>query len=390
MQSPSLPLNPSARPTDFDLGFFASTDWAFDARNGERDLHPYPARFIPEIPRAALATLRPQRVVLDPFCGAGTTLHEALKSGLEAIGVDLNPVACMISRVRTALWTAQDEALAERYVSDLEASLSRSVAVELGSSQRDIPRLSHWFADDAQELLARAIAHVSSLQGPWKDRVAVAVSGATVRLSRQDSDTRYAAVDKKITYESGKKLLVNSLKHVIEWLQANKLPGEGPNAKVYCADTRDLGFLPDESVDAAIFSPPYPNAYEYWLYHKYRMYWLGFDPIKVRSQEIGARPHYSKPNGQTASDFAREMTQVLVELARVTRPDGGMFVVVGDSQIRGKFVNNGDLLVEVANRTGYDLVAQATRSIRPSSTSFNLAHRQARTGEHILLFRRRS
>ena len=39
-------------------------------------------------------------------------------------------------------------------------------------------------------------------------------------------------------------------------------------------------------------SPPYPNAYEYWLYHKYRMYWLGMDPIAVRQQEIGARPHY--------------------------------------------------------------------------------------------------
>ena len=41
-------------------------------------------------------------------------------------------------------------------------------------------------------------------------------------------------------------------------------------------------------VGLVITSPPYPNAYEYWLYHKYRMYWLGLDPIAVKKQEIGA------------------------------------------------------------------------------------------------------
>lgn len=64
---------------DFDLDLFRATDWRFRSSSGGRDIHPYPARFIPEIPRAAIRILRQPKVVLDPFCGAGTTLHEALQ-----------------------------------------------------------------------------------------------------------------------------------------------------------------------------------------------------------------------------------------------------------------------------------------------------------------------
>jgi len=40
---------------------------------------------------------RPGDLVLDPFCGSGVTLFEALALGRNAVGYDLNPVACFIS-----------------------------------------------------------------------------------------------------------------------------------------------------------------------------------------------------------------------------------------------------------------------------------------------------
>jgi transcription elongation factor Elf1 len=38
-------------------------------------------------------------VILDPFCGSGVTIAEALKLGREGIGVDLNPMACFITEM---------------------------------------------------------------------------------------------------------------------------------------------------------------------------------------------------------------------------------------------------------------------------------------------------
>ena len=42
-------------------------------------IHPYPAKFIPEIPRRLIEAYRPAEgsVLLKPFCGSGTTLSEA-------------------------------------------------------------------------------------------------------------------------------------------------------------------------------------------------------------------------------------------------------------------------------------------------------------------------
>jgi len=38
---------------------------------------------------------------LDPFCGSGSSLVGAQKNGIDAIGIDLNPLSCLISEVKT-------------------------------------------------------------------------------------------------------------------------------------------------------------------------------------------------------------------------------------------------------------------------------------------------
>jgi len=64
------------------------------------NIHPYPAKFIPQIPSCFIETYSKKNdVVLDPFCGSGSTLLEATIRDRKAIGLDLNPIATLISRV---------------------------------------------------------------------------------------------------------------------------------------------------------------------------------------------------------------------------------------------------------------------------------------------------
>ena len=70
---------------------FASTDWNFASRTAPSPmeaLHPYPAKFVADLPRRLLDILPVPRgtAVLDPFCGSGTTLVECQRRGLPAIG----------------------------------------------------------------------------------------------------------------------------------------------------------------------------------------------------------------------------------------------------------------------------------------------------------------
>jgi len=82
-------------------------DWSFngvDTKYLTHGLHRYPARMIPQIPRALFNTwtdkgvLSPGDTVFDPFAGSGTTAVEARLHGMNAIATDINPFACLLSR----------------------------------------------------------------------------------------------------------------------------------------------------------------------------------------------------------------------------------------------------------------------------------------------------
>ena len=372
---------------------FASADWTLGSETRSvGEFHPYPARYIPALPAQALDLLDVRSgVVLDPFCGSGTTLAVARTRGLRSIGVDINPIACLISRVRTSRWVEGDADQLATHLSGLRAAAASSHTV--GEEFADIPRLDHWFPDYAQVALSGAVRYVRSMaeEDPWRDRVASAISAATVRVSRQDSDTRYAAIDKVGDQTSVADALVRSLAKAGAWLKRNT-PAYAPlsPAIVLNQDARDLSPVEDESVSAACFSPPYPNAYEYWLYHKYRMYWLGFDAISVRKSEIGARPHYSKKNGLTEHDFAKQMTEILHEVHRVMRAGSRAVVVIGDSVIGGRKIDNGELICDVGSTTGFATEFAGVREIATGKSSFNRAHSRGRRSEHILVLRRNS
>jgi site-specific DNA-methyltransferase (cytosine-N4-specific) len=73
-------------------------DWDFVDRLAPSTLegvHPYPAKFIGDIPRSLIRTIGvpANTVVFDPFCGSGATLVESQRLGYEAVGIDLNPIA---------------------------------------------------------------------------------------------------------------------------------------------------------------------------------------------------------------------------------------------------------------------------------------------------------
>jgi hypothetical protein len=61
---------------------------------------PYFAMFPEQFVQRQLAWSRPKDLVMDPFCGRGTTIFEALLRDREAIGCDTNPVAVCISRAK--------------------------------------------------------------------------------------------------------------------------------------------------------------------------------------------------------------------------------------------------------------------------------------------------
>ena len=73
-------------------------------------LHPYKGKFIPQLVEYFLDSntddykdevyFEPGDIILDPFCGSGTTLIQANELGMDALGVDISVFNSMISNIK--------------------------------------------------------------------------------------------------------------------------------------------------------------------------------------------------------------------------------------------------------------------------------------------------
>src|ERR687885_1253072 len=79
-------------------------DWELEeayTRYTTHGYHPYSAKYIPQIPNYLISNFSKKNdLILDNFMGSGTTLVESKILGRNAIGVDINPLACLISKVK--------------------------------------------------------------------------------------------------------------------------------------------------------------------------------------------------------------------------------------------------------------------------------------------------
>ncbi len=80
-------------------------DWDFadaDTKTHTHGYHVYPAMMIPQVARRLIRSYGGgAQLLLDPFCGSGTSLVEARLAGLDAVGIDLNPFAVLLARAKT-------------------------------------------------------------------------------------------------------------------------------------------------------------------------------------------------------------------------------------------------------------------------------------------------
>src|ERR1700751_4687167 len=89
-------------------------------------LHPYHGKFIPQLVEALLDRYFARGDhVLDPFAGSGTTLVQALESGLDPTGVDIAALNCLLMRGQTAPYDLPELGDERRDVSERPESLPR-------------------------------------------------------------------------------------------------------------------------------------------------------------------------------------------------------------------------------------------------------------------------
>ena len=377
-----------------------SVDWDFaDAPQSSaiHSLHPYPAKFIPEIPSALIAELSVEgETVADIFCGSGTTLVEALGAGRRAIGIDANPLACLIARAKTcrlvpSIRVALDDTIQRAQQLETRVGSLPLFQQKFSSSHfRPDPKVAEfWFEPFVVEELAELRSYCLALLEPARSVALTAFSSIIVTVSKQDSDTRYVRRDKTIKPGDTCRKFIRSLQQALAAHDALQARHKSQDCAII--DGNVLMEPVTTTFDLLVCSPPYPNAYSYHLYHMTRLLWLEMDHGSFKKQEIGSHRKYSSRGraAATAATFEEEFSTIMGWTARHLRPYRYACFVVGDSTIRGERINNGDILARVGAAHGLVEVARMKRRLRDTRKAFNPVIGKIKTEDILILQRQR-
>lgn len=379
-------------------------EWDFaEAKTGylTHRLHPYPAKFIPQIPNALIQELSSVgETIADIFCGSGTTLLEALQLKRNAVGLDANPLAALISKAKTTPMSNDDFQHLATHRQECEALLHAAETLTEDLFHRGHRFTStkwrphsevceFWFLPHVVEELAELRSLIDLLPSIKARRLCTVIfSSIIVPVSKQDSDTRYVRRNKDI--RPG-----DTVRRYLSQLDAAKIASREMTDLVedrFSCDVLNADVLQEPVVppfDLVVTSPPYPNAYSYHLYHRTRLMWLGFDPELFKKIEIGSHRKYSSKgrNRATPKTFKAEFEQIFRWLRKYLRAERHACFVIGDSTIAGTRVDNAALLSCAASSAGFQEIKRIHRVIEPTRKSFNPRIGKIK-GEKIVIFRR--
>ncbi|MCH8033145.1 MAG: DNA adenine methylase [Bacteroidetes bacterium] len=375
--------------TDIDLLEKIDWDFAEAVTNGATNsMHPYPAKFIPQIPKHFIKQLSNNgETVYDPFLGSGTTAVEANLLGRNAIGNDVNELAILISKVKTT-------PISNNKLESLDELLNRihNRIYTLYSNKKteiikpDIFRLEMWFEDFVSNEIVLIKEEIEKLDDKdLKNFCFVALSGIIINVSRQDSDTRYVRVQKEINHFGTYNYFYKQIIRLRKILYSSNESIKNGDSFFKVADTRTENVFDENSANLAVTSPPYPNAYDYHLYHKYRLFWLGMNPRQLRKTEIGAHADYSKKNGPDEFDFLIDMKKCFLNTSKILKKGSYFVLVIGNSILKGRKIKNNEILKEAALKTPFNFITEFNRNLKLSRKSFNPKIGNIKT-EKIIIF----
>lgn len=387
---------------------------------------PYKEAFSPAIVREVIALSGVQSgILLDPFAGVGTSLLVAAERGLAAVGVDVLPFSAFAARTLLNAPTVDWEDVDRQVEQILDHPKSRR------GHFPDFP-VRHWaFGEAALSELCDLDAGIAALTpGIGRDALRLALLSSVELMSQATKDGTSLRKRPHGERRSGRFGTIHTRRHVQSaFVSKLDLLRQGsseqscpqPESAVLTGDARDLpsSLCGRGPFDLAVFSPPYPNRYDYVGNYQLE---LGFGFVNnagelkdLRKSQL--RSHLEAPwpatrtlelealdeflSAYMASDlrskeagrifrmvtgYFEDMTQVLSGLHGVMRPGSTVAIVVGTQVFGGEHLPTDLLLAEIAELSGFSVKEiWVARSKGMAVQQRNLAPKAVASREVVLL-----
>ena len=381
-----------------------SLDWSFnddDTTYLSHDIHPYPAKFAPQLPAQIIKLLSSAgEMVWDPFGGSGTTALEALLHDRSCISTDINPIGSIIGKAKTSALCSAEEQELDRLIMKLEyyTSNEKYLAEQINSDRNAlaaeipaIPNIAKWFNPSVIcELAFLKYMIKKELQTDAAADIAKAsLSKIITRVSNQENETTYRAVQKVISITDTTKLFLRDLKANYTKIKALSSQLGYRSCRFITANVMEpvVGEgkpLKAEEVDLIVTSPPYPNAFDYHLYHRFRIFWLDGDPREMGKAEIGSHLKYQRSRN-TFSQFENEMRPVLNNCLKALKSGRYAVFILGNAVFDGKEYKTAERISALAESIGFKRIAMLDRPLPENKRSIKSWARRAVTEQILIL-----
>lgn len=362
----------------------------------------------------------PDGLVLDPFCGTGTTLVECKKLGIRSVGIESNPMASFASQVKVD-WSVDPNGLIEHADHIANRTWEKLDAAGIGDSShlplftkelRRVVELQSLPEEKAKLLLKDSISPlplhktlvlIETLnEDPEKafsqhGRLALAkaiVSGISNLHFGPEVGVSPPKPDAPVV-----QTWLNYVRRMAEDLRALRPVGD-TQATVKTGDSRELlSLLQPNSVNAVLTSPPYPNEKDYTRTTRLESVLLGFidnkhdlrllkknllrsntrgvykadtddllveenvevqriaKAIEARRIELGKTSGFERMYARVTKLYFGGMKRHLSDLRTILRPGAQLGYVVGDQASYLRImIRTGEILADIAKSLGYELV----------------------------------
>lgn len=396
-------------------------------------LHPYAAKCPPQLVKYALRyfSRRGERV-LDPMVGSGTTLVEAKLLGREGIGIDIDPVARLIARVKCK---ALDDIAIGKAMANLDLRMRNNGQPEESGGETiqlpDFPKREYWFTDEVTKSLTQLASYIRDVEMSaevreffWVGFTSLILARTSVANARDIVHSRHHFLQHSTIPDVFKKFqgrVITMRKQMLDF--ASRLPRNPQNAVVISGDARRLD-QEDESIDLVFTSPPYVTALDYTRSHFLAVGWLeselGLNVDEYRKRAVDyvgteRQPSLKRDDSIDVEEIRSlrsvlnvlrtnapaqallteryfvDMYKVMTEMYRVLRPRKHAVIVVCPSHIRKVDVPSHKILMEMGKVAGFEAKRCYSRVIDVRKRLLPFAKNSVgnrMSTEYVLLFQR--
>ena len=371
--------------------------------------------------------------VLDPFCGAGTTLVECKKLGIASIGIEPNPMAHFASSLKVD-WSVDSSALLD-YANEVAASMKSALDNEGVGDLSDLPLFQNNGASPTQLkvlnleqskiLLKNSISpiplHKSLVLLEAIDRHGDCLLRQYARLALANALVHHIG-NLRFGPEVGIGHIRDDAPVLDAWLECMRAIIQDISlvqdrvhvpAQVIKADSREIDrVLQPNSVDAVITSPPYPNEKDYTRTTRLESVILGLirnneelrslkqgfvrsntrgvyktdtddrevsqhkdiqflaKSIEERRVQLGKTSGFERLYPRVTQLYFGGMRRHLASLRPILKPKAKLAYVVGDqASYLRVMIRTGRILADLARSLGYEVTGIELFRTRPSTAT---------------------